>query len=224
MARQHRSRHDGPVIRMAQGLPAVDPLVAAPGATYLARRGAMVVSALAVWTPQDELLGAVAPLALGMQRRRALVIDLDPGGPHYRGRTSLAGLVAEGPRSEDLQPSRRGLAVLRNGGVAAAQAAPVVQALIAGWGDVVLRLPGCGPANCDWAPVVPVRLAVPGDLLGSWSGPAVWQPVGWRAELRDGVNLPRPRPRSWAAVLAGRRPAGDPWVRAWRPAWERSWE
>ena len=84
--------------------------------------------ALALWTPEDGLLGALAPLGLALAAGTALVVDLDPLGPHYPGTTSLADLVAEGPRQADLKPAHRGVAVLRNGGVAPAAAAEVVAA------------------------------------------------------------------------------------------------
>ncbi len=154
----------------------------------------------------------------------ALVLQPDDKGPHYPGSGSLARLVAEGPRRDDLEPVRSGRAVLRNGGVRLDAAAEVIAALIEGWSYVVLRLPPAGPPKCRWAATVPVRLAVPGDVLGVWNGPAVWQPVGWRAAPRAGVNLPRPQPRAWAALLAGRSPARDRWVAAWRRVWEMSWE
>ena len=45
--------------------------------------------ALAIWSPEDEVLGAVAPLALGAAAGTALVVDLDPDGPQYPGDVSL---------------------------------------------------------------------------------------------------------------------------------------
>ena len=72
--------------------------------------------ALAVWTPEDGLLGALAPLGLAAAASgSALVVDLDEGGPHYPGEASLADLVRAGSRRADLYPERRGVAVLRNG-------------------------------------------------------------------------------------------------------------
>ena len=61
--------------------------------------------ALAVWTPEDGLLGALAPLGLAAAcPGPVLVIDLDDGGPQYLGEQSLADLVADGPRLDDLRP------------------------------------------------------------------------------------------------------------------------
>src|SRR4030066_639874 len=51
--------------------------------------------ALAIWTPEDGVLGALAPLGLAASAGTALVIDLDPLGPRYPGEPSLADLVRE---------------------------------------------------------------------------------------------------------------------------------
>ena len=181
--------------------------------------------ALALWTPEDGLLGALAPLGLALAAGTALVVDLDPLGPHYPGTTSLADLVAEGPRQADLKPAHRGVAVLRNGGVAPGAAAEVVAALVAGWERVVLRLPPRPAPAPGGLPVAPVRLLVPGGLFPHDGGPAVYQAT--RAVMRlpgPGVRLPLPRPGTVAALLEGRRPvAGDRWVRAWAPVWEAPW-
>jgi hypothetical protein len=181
--------------------------------------------ALALWTPEDGLLGALAPLALAIAAGTALVVDLDLLGPHYPGPASLADLVAEGPRKADLTPARRGVAVLRNGGVSPAAAAEVVTALVAGWDRVVLRLPPRPAPVTGGIPVVPVRLLVPGGLFPRDQAPAVYQCT--RAAMRlpgPGLRLPLPRPGTVAALLAGRRPvAGDRWIRAWHPVWEAPW-
>jgi hypothetical protein len=181
--------------------------------------------ALALWTPEDGLLGALAPLALAIAAGTALVIDLDPFGPRYPGSASLADLVAEGPRRADLGPARRGVAVLRNGGVAPAGAAEVVSALIGGWEKVVLRLPPRPAPVAGVIPVVPVRLLIPGGLFPHDKAPAVYQAT--RAAMRlpgPGLRLPLPGQGTIAALLQGRRPvAGDRWVGAWRPVWEAPW-
>jgi hypothetical protein len=181
--------------------------------------------ALALWTPEDGLLGALAPLGLAIAAGTALVVDLDPLGPHYPGTTSLADLVADGPRKAELSPARQGVAVLRNGGVAPAAAAEVVSALVDGWERVVLRLPPRPAPVLGGVRVVPVRLLVPGGLFPYDGGPAVYQTT--RALMRlpgPGLRLPRPRTGTVAAFLEGRRPAaGDRWIRAWRPVWEAPW-
>ena len=181
--------------------------------------------ALALWTPEDGLLGALAPLGLALAAGTALVVDLDPIGPNYPGSSSLASLVSEGPRKADLRPGRRGVAVLRNGGVSPAAAAEVVEALVKGWERVVLRLPPRPAPLGSGLPVVPVRLLLPGRLFPFDRSPAVYQAT--RAAMRlpgPGVKLPPPGNGTVAALLSGRRPAaGDRWVRAWRPVWEAPW-
>jgi len=181
--------------------------------------------ALALWTPEDGLLGALAPLALALAAGTALVVDLDPLGPRYPGSGSLADLVAAGPRRADLSPARRGVAVLRNGGVSPGAAAEVVAALVAGWERVVLRLPPRPAPAGGVIAVVPVRLLLPGGLFPRQDGPAVYQATRAAVALPGpGVRLPLPRPGTVAALLAGRRPAaGDRWIGAWRPVWEAPW-
>lgn len=179
--------------------------------------------ALALWTPEDGVLGAVAPLALALAVPTALVVDLDPAGPRYPGDASLAKLVANGPRRVDLEPSRTGLAVLRNGGIAAAEAAEVTAALAAGWPHVVFRLPPAAPASAP-APVVEIRPLLPGALWQPRRRAAVHQRAGWRVPpAGPGPVLPRPRAATLHALLTGRRPVPDPWLRAWRPVWSYPW-
>lgn len=179
------------------------------------------MAVLAIQTPEDGLLGALGPLGLGAAAGTALVIDLDQDGPRYPGEGSLASLVADGPRRGDLSPTRAGLAVLRNGGVQASEARPVVDALIAGWPSVVLRLPPePGPWEIDLVlvPLVPGRL-----FAGSSTGVNVFQDLGF--------HLPAPGPRlpvlgraTAGGLLAGTVPVRSRWVRAWKAAWEGKWE
>jgi hypothetical protein len=182
--------------------------------------------ALAVWTPEDGLLGALAPLGLALAAGGpALVIDLDEHGPRYPGEASLARLVAEEPRLSDLQPARQGVAVLRNGGIGPLDAERVVRALIDGWGRVVVRLAPRGAVRVS-LPVVPVRLLLPGGLFDRRDGPAVYQatPVPQRLP-GPGIRLPAPARSTVAALLRGvAPPRWDRWVRAWRRVWEASWE
>ena len=177
--------------------------------------------ALALWTPEDGLLGALAPLGAALAAPPALVVDLDPLGPSYPDERSLADLVADDPTEEDLAP-RPGVAVLRNGGVRPGAAADVVAALLERWDRVVLRL-APRPAPQSDVPVVPVRL-----LTGGWfqhaDGPAVWQSTpDWVPMPADGVRLPVPERSTVAALLAGRRPGRSKWVEAWRSAWGAQW-
>jgi hypothetical protein len=171
------------------------------------------------------LLGALAPLGLAAAAGTALVVDLDPYGPHYPGSNSLAEMVAGGPRQADLVPSRRGVAVLRNGGIEPSLSAEVVSALLERWERVVLRLPprpAPGPVGVG---VVPVRLLIPTDLFPHGGSAAVYQstPIVMRLPC-PGVRLPVPSKATVAALLVGRLPvAGDRWVRAWSRVWELSW-
>ena len=178
--------------------------------------------ALAVWSPEDAVLGAVAPLALGAAAGTALVIDLDRNGPRYPGDLTLAGLVADGPTRSHLSPSRRGVAVVRNGGVTADEAEDVLRALISGWPAVVLRLP---PSHAGGDGAIPILPLVPGRLLQRRPGPAVYQRSGWRVRVPDrGVVLPRPSSATIQALLDGRiPPPGDRWIRGWKAVWETPW-
>jgi hypothetical protein len=180
--------------------------------------------ALAIWTPEDGVLGALAPLGLAASAGTALVVDLDPLGPRYPGTSSLAQLVQEGPRRSDLAPSRRGAAVLRNGGVGPGEAAEVVRALVEGWPHVVLRLP-CRPApEAPPAPLVELRPLLPGALYPDGSGAAVYQRTGFRVPPPGpGPMLPVPRPAEVAGLLAGVVEPGARWVRAWRVVWSWPW-
>jgi hypothetical protein len=183
------------------------------------------IPALAVWTPEDGLLGALAPLGLAAAAGTALVIDLDPHGPCYPGSSSLAEMVAGGPRQADLVPARRGVAVLRNGGVESCASAEVVSALLERWERVVLRLPPRPVPGPLGVPLVPVRLLIPAGLFPHGGAAAVYQstPIVMRPPC-PGVRLPVPSKGTVAALLAGRLPAaGDRWVRAWSRVWELPW-
>ncbi len=170
------------------------------------------------------MLGALAPLGLALAAGSALVVDLDSGGPHYPGERSLADLVAAGLRRPDLVP-RPGVAVLRNGGVAAATAAGVVDALVAAHPTVVLRLPPRPRPVLDGHPVVPVRMLLPGNLFPLGDGPAVFQATPALVRLpAAGIRLPVPRPITVDSLLHGRRPPGrDRWIAAWGAVWRFPW-
>ena len=179
---------------------------------------------LAIWTPEDGLLGALAPLGLAASAGTALVVDLDPRGPRYPGSATLASLVEDGPRRADLTPQRRGVAVLGNGGIEAAGAGEVVEALCRGWPAVVLRLPPRPYPEGAPAPVVPVRPLLPGSLFGHDGRAAVFQSAGWQVpQPAPGPTLPRLRPRTVDALLNGRLPARDRWIRAWKQVWRWPW-
>ncbi len=181
--------------------------------------------ALAIWTPEDGVLGAVAPLGLAAAAGgTALVVDLDPDGPHYPGHSSVVELAAAGVRRADLVPAQRGMAVLRNGGADPEAAAEVAAAMAATWPAVVMRLPARPRPAAAPGPGVPGRPLLPADVF-PWDGsPAVYQRTGWRRPVPGpGPVLPAPRPGAWAALLAGRIPAGDRWLRAWAAVWRFPW-
>ena len=177
--------------------------------------------ALSTWTPEDGVLGAVAPLALACAAGTALVVDLDPDGPPYPGRT-LAELVDDGPTRADLTPARRGIAVLGTGGVEPAAAAEVLAALVEGWPRVVFRLPQW-PQPTRSRAIVAVRSLSP--LLRPDARPVVYQQSLWRMEPPGpGIVVPRPRASTIRALLSGAVPGPCRWVRCWRRVWEASWD
>ncbi len=180
------------------------------------------MAALAIWSPEDEVLGAVAPLALGAAAGTALIVDLDLHGPRYPGDLTLAGLVADGPRKVDLSPRRRGIAVVRNGGVDPEAAEEVLRALVDGWPAVVFRLPADHPGGDGAIPLLPL---IPGSMMDRFAGPAIYQRSGWRVRVPEGsIVLPRPGRATISALLTGcAPPPGDRWVRAWRRVWGQSW-
>ena len=179
--------------------------------------------ALAIWTCRDGLLSAVAPLGLAAAAETALVVDLDPNGPRYPGPASLADLVAEGPRRADLVPARKGVAVLRNGGVNVAEAREVVEALIEGWPQVVVRVGEPGAAR-GFASLVPVWPLFPGVLAPSIDELSVFQRTGFSVTPPGpGPVLPRPRPSVLEGLLNGVVARRSRWLAAWRQVWRLPW-
>ncbi|MGH8874515.1 MAG: hypothetical protein ACRDVM_04605 [Acidimicrobiia bacterium] len=175
---------------------------------------------LAVDTRDDGVLAAIAPLGLAAAAGNALVVDLDPDGPHYPGPSSLADLVVDGPRAADLRPARPGVAVLRNGGVSFEEAAEVVAALVHNWPATVLRIRHPVPF-----PTVPVVPLLPGALAPRHSRPAVWQPAGGGSTAPGpGPVLPRLSPGVVRGLLDGVVEPRRRWVRAWARVWELPWE
>lgn len=183
--------------------------------------------ALATWAPEDGVLGAVAPLALATTQPTALVVDLDPNGPAYPSARSLRDLVEQGPRSVDLAPSQRGVAVVANGGIGFEDARVLVGLLLEGWPAVILRLSPQAPDDVP-VPLVPVRLLVPGRLFPP-QGRGVYQPLGSVSHRARSLRasgslvLPAAPRRTVAALLAGSQPAPSRWMTAWRRVWAASW-
>lgn len=180
--------------------------------------------ALAVWTASDGLLSTVAPLGLAGAAGTALMVDLDPLGPTYPGVASLADLVANAPRRADLVPDRKGTATLRNGGVGVAEAREVIEALIAGWPHLVLRV-SAPEVAAGLAPLVPVRPLLPGILAPHGETPSVYQKTGFAVTPPGpGPLLPRPRPRFLGDLLNGTLEPRSRWVAAWRQVWGLPWQ
>jgi hypothetical protein len=178
--------------------------------------------ALSTWAPEDGVLGAIAPLALAAACDTALVVDLDPAGPGYPGSGSLAAMVRDSPTASDLSPLRRGVAVLRNGGILPDEGREVIEALLAGWLRVVFRLGRHRPPGFDG--VVPVRPLLPSEWLEPLDVAAVYQPFGLRTEPPGrSIVLPRMALATARALVAGALPRRDRWLRAWGDVWEHPW-
>ncbi len=178
------------------------------------------MAALAVQCKADGILGAIAPLALAASVGTALVVDLDPAGPHYPSSGALARLVSEGPRRDDLVPPRSGVAVLRNGGVALEDAGEVVEALIDQWPHVVLRSRDRVPV-CPTVPVVPL---LPGGLIATPQHRAVYQQMGWNEKAPGpGPVLRSPSRHTVRALCEGQLPFFSRWIRSWQQVWGLPW-
>jgi hypothetical protein len=176
--------------------------------------------ALAVHCATDGVLGAIAPLALAASAGTALVVDLDPAGPRYPSNGSLAALVAEGPRLADLRPARRGVCVLRNGGVSLEAASEIAAALIDGWPAVVLR----SVEQQHICPTVPLVPLLPGELIAVAHHRAVYQQIGFSEQAPGpGPVLPTPSRGTVRALCEGKLPLRSRWIRGWRRVWEIPW-
>jgi hypothetical protein len=177
------------------------------------------MSVLALWSPVDLMLGVVGPLGAATAADTALLVDLDPNGPHFGGPHSLADLVLRGPTRSQLEPIRSGPAVLRNGGVSPEDAEEVVAALVQRWPNVVLR---CAPSTrMDSGGIALVPL-LPEPYTPSVDGPVVYQRTHLsRTKPNDHHVLPVPRTGTIKALLAGSQPrSGDRWIRALSRLWQ----
>jgi len=177
------------------------------------------VSVLALWSPLDATLGIVGPLGAAAAVDTALVVDLDPNGPPYLGPFSLADLVEHGPTLAQLQPSRKGAAVLRNGGIEPVDAEEIVSELVSRWPNVVLR---CSPSSNAGQTATALLPLLPEPFTPTSHGRVVYQkmtiPV---APPPNHTVLPVPRVGTIRALLGGVRPSPrDRWVRAFRPLWQ----
>jgi len=176
------------------------------------------VPVVALWSPLDAMLGVVGPLGAAAAVDTALVIDLDPHGPHYGGPFSLADLVGRGPTLDQLEPARHGPAVLRNGGVLPADAEEIVSELVTRWPNVVLRCPQETEASVNAIALLPL---LPEPFTPIVEGRVVYQ----RNHLSGpgpgtDIVLPVPRTSTIKSLLDGvLPPRSDRWVKALRQVW-----
>ena len=173
---------------------------------------------LAVRSP-DPVLSLVGAVGLVATVGTGLVVDLLTDRP--TGKRTLRDLVSDGPSLAELSPSRRGVALLRGGGVDEQAALDVIDRLAQRWPAVALRVAGPGLP----LPIVPVVPLYPPGLLPS---PAethcVWQPVGTGSDPPGpGPVLPRLRPSTLRRLLSLQMPRRSRWVAAWAPVWEMPW-
>lgn len=176
------------------------------------------MSVLALWSPVDLVLGVVGPLGATAAAGTALLVDLDPHGPQYGGAHSLAELVQQGPTKNQLEPTKSGPAVLRNGGVSPEAAEEVVAALVSKWPNVVLR---CAPESGPVGSAVALLPLLPAPFTPRMEGSVVYQRTSLATRQPDGkLALPIPRPSTVTALLAGRRPRRrDRWIRSFHRVW-----
>lgn len=177
------------------------------------------MSVVALWSPVDLMLGVVGPLGATAAGGTALLVDLDPAGPRYGGPYSLADLVSRGPTRDQLEPTRSGPAVLRNGGVSPDEAEEVVAALVARWPNVVLRCPPSDDMTTRGIALLPL---LPEPFTPTVNGSFVYQQTSLSGRKPRNVQvLPIPRPGTVRALLAGVRPRPrDRWIRALGAVWE----
>ena len=177
------------------------------------------MSVLALWSPVDLMHGVVGPLGATTAAGTALLVDLDPNGPHYGGPHSLADLVSRGPTRSQLEPTQSGPAVLRNGGVSPEAAEEVVAALVQRWPNVVLR---CAPSTHMGSGGIALVPLLPETYTPSVDGPVVYQRTHLsHTKPKDNHVLPVPRTATVKALLAGSQPrSGDRWIKALSQLWD----
>jgi hypothetical protein len=178
---------------------------------------------LGVRTEVDSILSVLAPLGLAAAAHGpCLLIDLDSRGPQYPSKRSLAELVADGPTRAEIAPDRRGVALLRNGGIAWTDAAEIVERLASTWGSVCLRV-STDQAGLPW-PVIPVVPLLPGFLAPRRGRSAVWQ-ASARGQVAPGPGplLPPLGRRLVHSLLEARFAPHGRWIRSWHQVWELPW-
>ncbi len=176
------------------------------------------MAVIAVWSPFDIVLGIVAPLGLAVHAGTALVVDLDPGNVAFHSEDDLASLVRRGPTEAQLQPKRRGVAVLSNGGVTVSEASEVVSALAQRWPNLVLR---CAPEASSARHAIGIVPILPDPFAVAAHGDVVYQRTNFGGEAAPGaVVLPVPRRSTIGALLSGHTPVRrDRWIGSLSAVW-----
>ena len=119
----------------------------------------------------EPVLSVLGPIGLAASINTALVVDM-AGGLRLPDSRSLANLIEEGPRLEELSPGRPGVALICSGGVGTAEAMEAVEMLALRWPGVVVR----AEAGRWPGPTVPVEALYPGLLEPQMGRAAVWHP------------------------------------------------
>ena len=163
-------------------------------------------------TSPDPALSVAATIGLAANTPACLIVDLN-GDLHLPKARTLADLLADGPRLDELSPGRNGIAIISAGAIGVEEATEVVASLAKRWPAVIVRtLPGAWPG-----PTVPVIPLYPGLLSTSESRASVWQPSVPLAQAPGpGPVLPLLRPGLLKRLLSGRLPPRSRWVRSWR--------
>lgn len=176
------------------------------------------MSVVALWSPSDHLLSVLAPIGLAMSRNPTLVVDLDPRGPRYPAPFTLADLVTDGPTKAQLEPTRRGVSVLPNGGVSAESAGEVVGELARRWPNTVIR---CDPRDDPPQSAVAILPLLPEPFIVAGGGPTVYQHLGFRVQAPSGAFvLPRPGAATLNALTGlSSLPVRSKWLRSLSKLW-----
>ncbi len=173
---------------------------------------------LAVRAP-EPVMSAIAPIGLAASQGTALVVGC-VGFSGRLGPRTLADIVSDGPRHDELSPGRPGVARIAAGPIDGDRVTEFVDRLAASWPAVVVAV-----GNESWpGPTVPVHVLYRG-LLETWEqGASVWQPIGVGARPPGpGPLLPTISPRHVRSMLMGRLPRATEWLAVWRQVWRMSW-
>jgi len=167
----------------------------------------------------DAVLAWVGPIGLALAAGTALIVDVRPDSRSRSG--TLADLMAEGPRLNDLSPGRRGIAHIDSGVMEPNDLYGAIETLAGRWPALVVRSDG---GRLWQGPTVPYRPVLPGLLMERHPTPSAWQLTsGTGIRALPGPVLPRLGRRSVVAMLEGKLPIARRWVRAWQPIWDMPW-